>query len=112
MTIDTQQMAAIVDEGKQHWAGRQATVRQLVRLLGIDQSDIAAGLGISRQSLNGRITGKIQWNPWELDAMAIALNVDREVLDMNPSDAMRWVLDHSERYPDIRWSSLSPLRAA
>ncbi len=112
MTIDIKEMAAAVDEGRQQWEEQRTTVRQVLRYLGASQSEIAEGLGLTRQSLNGRLMGRIQFNPWELDAIAKGLGIPRKVLNGSPEDAIRWLLDHPEVAPEFRWSPLSPLRAA
>ena len=96
MTPSQEQVTAIIEEVKVHWTTRWATVRQLAHLFGVSQSDIANALGMSRQSLNGRITGSAMFQPWELAGIAVMMDVPRDVLDLNPKEAILWALDNRD----------------
>jgi len=112
MTVDTAEVEATLVEVKEHWAARRHTVRQLARFLGISQVEIADRIHVSRQTMNQRLNGQTQFGPQEIAAIALILGVPRHVMDMSPNDAVRWVLDHPEEFPDIRWSSRNPLGMA
>ena len=107
MTPDLAEVAGIVHGVREHWTGRRTTVRQLARFLNVPQADLAKGLGMSRQSFNGRMSGATSLQPWELAGIAAMLGVPAEVLDLEPDDATRWVLDHPEglKIPRNRWLS-------
>jgi hypothetical protein len=98
VTTNQDRVTAVIEEAKVHWTTRWATVRQLAHLFGITQSDIANALGMSRQSLSGRITGSAMFQPWELAGIAVMMDVPRDVLDLNPKEAILWAFDnHPER---------------
>lgn len=45
---------------------------------GIKQGKLAEGLGISRQALNNKLTGKNEFTLSEVEGLAIALGITRE----------------------------------
>lgn len=101
------EVAQVVADVREHWTGRRATVRQLAKLLDVPQADLAKGLKMSRQSFNGRMTGATTLQPWELAGIAAMLGVPVAVLDLDPVEATRWVVDHAQAlaFPRNRWFS-------
>jgi DNA-binding XRE family transcriptional regulator len=112
MTTNEGAVADVIAEARQHWSARRLTVRQLTRLIGVRQTEIADALGMSRQTFNGRMTGATNLEPWELAGIAAMLGVPVHVLEMEPNDAIRWILDHPEVSKRMTWSPLSSQRAA
>jgi hypothetical protein len=96
VTTDPGHIAAVVQEAKARWMTHGVTVRHVGHLFKVTQSDMALALGISRQSFNGRIMGGIAFQPWELAGIAVLLDIPREVLDLEPIEAVKWVLDNRD----------------
>lgn len=107
MTTDIAQVSEIIAGVREHWTGRRATVRQVAKLLDVPQADLAKGLGMSRQTFNGRMTGATRLQPEELAGIAAMLGVPGDVLEMEPVEASRWVIDHAQTlgFPRNRWLS-------
>ena len=80
-------------ERREWWAHRHETVRALLRIMDVPSRSLAGALGISSQVMSNRLLGQARLAPEELDAIAFYLEIPREVLNMDPIDAMRWALD-------------------
>jgi DNA-binding XRE family transcriptional regulator len=89
------ELAEVVARAKEQYLRRNKTVRLLMRNLDLSQSKVAEVLGVSRQAVHQKVVGTSRFEPWELDGVAAAMGVPREVVDMEPDEALRWALDHN-----------------
>jgi hypothetical protein len=119
MTPDTDTIARAVDGARTDWTKhleeQRKTIRKLLQLFDVPQTEIAQALGLTRQTLNQRIAGTTTFKPWELTGIAKMLDVPEDVLDLPIAEAIRWILDHpqgSDGSMRIRWSPLSSQRIA
>ena len=96
MAINMTEVDLAFNQAKEHWVARRSTVRSLARFLGFPVGDIAKCLHMSRPTLATRFNGATVFEPWEIAAIAAGFGVPASVLDLNPDDAVRWVLDHPE----------------
>lgn len=113
MTMNQEVEAEVAfNEVKEHWASRRATVKQVARFLGVPQVDIARVLHMSRQTLNTRLNGTTNFEPWEIAAIAAYLGVDRKVMELSPDAAVMQIIQEREGDPRIRWSPRYSQRAA
>lgn len=80
------------------WNNRRHTIAGLARVEGIHDANLARLMGMSRQKLSTRLSGQSMIPPWELDGFAVVLEVEREVLDMEPAEALAWI---ASRKPEL-----------
>lgn len=76
------------------WSNVAPSLRALKRHTGATDQEIADLLGLSRQTLQNRFSGKAAIAPWELEGLAAFFDVPVEVIFDGPDASVRWVLDH------------------
>lgn len=79
------------------------TVRMLKRAAGVHDSDIAERLGISRTVVQQRVSGRSQWKPGEIGALADFFGVDQNTLYKPGREAVLEAIENLgllERFPD------------
>lgn len=101
-----------MEEARQHWARRGETVATVARFLNWTTSALADEMGMTRPTITSRLKGHTTMERWELPGFALVLGVPVEVLEMEPNDAVRWVLDHPAGNLRNRCYALTPLVAA
>lgn len=114
MTPDTAVVTAMED-ARQRWDRRRETIDYVARIVGITHTRLAELMGMSRQTMSGRLTGLTKIEPWEMAGFAVVLGVPVEVLEMTPKKALEWIAANgSEEMLTLRsrCTSLSPLVAA
>ena len=94
------EVTAAIEEARQHWAGRGETVAKVAKFLNWTTSALADQMGMTRSTLTGRLKGHTAMEPAELRGFSLALGVPVHVLEMEPNQAVRWVIDHN--VPNLR----------
>lgn len=84
-----QQLDAIADRTQP-----ARTFDLLVRMLKLNDRKIEARSGISRQTINGKRSGSSPIRARDLWPLADALDVDVEVLLLQPVEAARWLVEN------------------
>lgn len=69
---------------------------KLKRYSGLTDDQIAERTGISRQTVNKRLSGYTRIGLEDLEALAAAFEVPRDIFFMPPNDAIRWVMDRED----------------
>jgi hypothetical protein len=64
-----------------------------MRLLGNDDADLAAVLGLSRQAAQQRRTGGARLRPQDMEDIADAWQLPIELFRMDPTDALDWLVN-------------------
>lgn len=80
-------------ERHRHWESRGATVKKVMAYLEVNEVELADRIGVKRTTLRGHLT-RVPIPPWELDAIATALDVPVDILNLSPQEAVRWILDN------------------
>ena len=83
-----------MEQARQHWATRGETVAEVARFLHWTTSALADQMGMTRPTVTSRLKGTTNMERWELPGFAAVLGVPVEVLELDPKDAVRWVLDN------------------
>lgn len=86
----------VLAESKQRWQTRGMTVTNVARFVGVSMSELARRTGMRYATLHDRMHGKSLFQPFELDAIAAALGLQPDLFELEPDDAVRWLLDHPE----------------
>ena len=78
-------------------------------LLGLNDGQLAATLGWSRQKVQQRRVGDTRMRVGDIDEMAAALGVNPLVFSLEPIEALRWIIDNcSEQVVrSLRWFAAS-----
>ena len=91
----------VMSETRDRWVRVPSIIRRLKRLYGVTDLQLAEALGLTRQTVQGRLSGSTQITPWELAGFAAYFGVPVEVLmTASADDVLRWILDHPEARPD------------
>jgi hypothetical protein len=101
-----------IQDARQRWERYRETIVKLTKFLDISTTDLADEMGMTRPTMTGRLKGYSRIEPWELPGFALALGVPVEVLDLEPDEAVRWILDHPTEVTRSRYSSGNAQRAA
>lgn len=83
-----------METARQKWERRRETIKLLADYLGFKTAELARRMEMNRSTMTGRLNGSTQVEPWELAGFAAVFGVPVEVLEMDPEDAIRWVLDN------------------
>lgn len=97
---------------RRRWDERRDTIVTLARYLNISTTELAAQMGITRPTMTGRLKGYSRIEPWELPGFALVFGVPVEVLDLEPDEAIRWVLDNPEKVVRSKYRTASVLCVA
>jgi transcriptional regulator with XRE-family HTH domain len=62
--------------------------------LGVSDTEFAQVMGVSRQTMHKRRTGRVSMTADDLHDMARALDVDPALFMGDPVDAVRWLTEH------------------
>jgi antitoxin component HigA of HigAB toxin-antitoxin module len=76
------------------------TVRALLRHFDLSQGDLGLALGLSRQSICNKLTGRGVLRQEEVLGLAQFFGVPTDVLHLDPEIAVKWVIDHPDARPD------------
>ena len=69
-------------------------VRAVLDLRGVRQHALAAAIGVSPQTLNGKMNGRSTWTLTEAHTVAHILGVPLGVLEMDPAEALAELAEH------------------
>ena len=105
----TAEVEAAMAEAREQWDTHRKTIDAIINLYGISRKQLASRMGLGAMTLSNRLNGLKPIDPWELAGFAVALEVPREVLDMQPSEAMHWVIEHRPANLRNRCYATSPL---
>lgn len=83
-----------MDEARSRWDNVPQALRALKRHYGTTDAQLADALGLSRQTVQNRLSGATAMAYPELVGFAAFFDVPEEVLYIGPDTAVRWVLDH------------------
>lgn len=102
-----EEMAAEADAAERQI---RETILFLMQFRRLNQSQLAELTALGRTSLNGKLgpAAKARISHGDAARIAKALNVPRFVLNLDPYDALQWVLDHERPEPG---QTVLPLRA-
>ena len=92
-------------DARQQWDQHRRTVAKVAQFLDVNTTQLAIKMGMKRSTVTGRLTGTTELPPWELPGFATALGVPAEVLDLDPNEAVRWLLDHPGKAQNIRFAA-------
>ncbi len=73
-------------------------VKAVLDLLGMEQKYLAALVGLSTAGLNGKIKGRSPWSLGEMDQVARALGVPRQLLERDPDAVIAELSDQFANY--------------
>ena len=84
--------------GGQRGASRRSSAARTLHLLmanlDVTDAELAHRLSTSRQTINSRRKGRVAMTAEDLAELALALDVDPALFLGQPSDAVRWLVDH------------------
>ena len=78
----------------------------------VSLSELSRRMGMTRQTMNGRMNGSTELHAYELAGFAVALDVPTEVLYLTTEQAVRWLLDHRPGNLRNTWFAVNPQVAA
>jgi transcriptional regulator with XRE-family HTH domain len=87
-------LPSVVEDARRRYENCRETILAVMRHHAINQTQLAEAMGMSRQVVSDRLTGKAEISVWELDGIAAILGVPAEVLKTSPDEARQWILDH------------------
>lgn len=112
MTTTSIDAAEVMAQEKKWWIERRALIKDIRRIIGVTEIEIAERMGYTRQTIHGRLSGDSKMEPWDLAGFAAAMGLPKEVLEMNRNDAIAWIGMHPEVVTRSRCCSARGQRAA
>ena len=85
---------AAMTEARERWDGHRQTILAVANLYGMSRKALAEEMGLSQMTISNRLNGVKPIEPWELAGFAVVLDVPVDVLDMDPYEAVKWVIDN------------------